>query len=220
MYRNEMSNENTDNIFERPDVDLKGITSVMGSSDLIIVAESQGISKSTSIVLKIGADVALDEDKAVAFFSLKLSKNQLMRHMLCLKGGINYQKLNNAELSKSDWNKLENVVKEISESLFYIDDTTYMTVTDLRAKARHLKQEKGLGLIIVDSLQQLNGPSENENRDASRQEILQLLSSLKAVATELEVPVIASLQLTKSLDIDSLECYSLEQYADFVKVLN
>ena len=75
-------------------------------------------------------------------------------------------------------------------------------------------------MIIVDSLQQLNGPSENENMDASRQEILQLLSSLKAVATELEVPVIASLQLTKSLDIDSLECYSLEQYADFVKVLN
>ena len=218
MYSNEISSENSANIFGCSAEDSKSITSVMRSSDLIIIAASQGISKSTSIVLKIGADVALDEDKAVAFFSLKLSKNQLMRHMLCLKGGINYQKLNNAELSKSDWNKLENVVKEISESLFYIDDTTDMTVTDLRAKARHLKQEKGLGLIIVDSLQQLNGPSENENMDASRQEILQLLSSLKAVATELEVPVIASLQLTKSLDIDSLE--SLEQYADFVKVLN
>ena len=220
MYMNETSNENSANIFGCSAEDSESITSVMGSSDLIIIAASQGISKSTSIVLKIGADVALDEDKAVAFFSLKLSKNQLMRHMLCLKGGINYQKLNNAELSKSDWNKLENVANEIAEAPFYIDDTTDMTVTDLRAKARHLKQEKGLGLIIVDSLQQLNGPSENENMDASRQEILQLLSSLKAVATELEVPVIASLQLTKSLDIDSLECYSLEQYADFVKVLN
>ncbi|MBE6099572.1 MAG: hypothetical protein E7197_05895 [Anaerovibrio sp.] len=220
MYMNETSNENSANIFGCSAEALESITSVMRSSDLIIIAESQGISKSTSIVLKIGADVALDEDKAVAFFSLKLSKNQLMRHMLCLKGGINYQKLNNAELNKNDWKKLENVANEIAEAPFYIDDTPNMTATDLRTKACCLKQEKGLGLIIVDSLQQLNGPSENENMDASRQEILQLLSSLKAVATELEVPVTASLQLTKSLDIDSLECYSLEQYADFVKVLN
>lgn len=217
MYRNEISNENDDNIFGRPDVDLKGIASVMGSSDLIIVAERQGISKSTSIALKIGAVAALDEDKTVAFFSLKLSKNQLMRHMLCLKGGINYQKLNNAELNKNEWEKLENVANEIAEAPFYIDDTPNMTATDLRTKACCLTQEKGLGLIIIDSLQQLKEPSKNENMDTSRQEILQLLSSLKAVATELEVPVIASLQLTKSLDIDSLD---LEQYTDFVKVLN
>lgn len=216
MCRNEIGSEKLDNNFEVSVADLERITSGIRTSDLIIIAASQDISNTTAVALKIGSKVALNENNTVAFFSLELSKNQLIQHMLCLEGGINYQKLNTAELNKSDWYKLENAVNNIVDAPLYIDDTHDITVSDLRVKACRLKQEKGLGLIIIDSLHMLKGLS--ENKDAPIQEISDLLLSLKVVGNELGVPVIASLQLTNNANKDSI-CY-LEQFADIVTVLN
>ncbi|HAF31491.1 MAG TPA: replicative DNA helicase, partial [Anaerovibrio sp.] len=202
--------------------DLDKLTSGLQPSDLILVAARPSMGK-TAFTLNIGAHVALKEHKNVAFFSLEMSKQQLVQRMLCSEGGIDSQKLRKGELDKTDWGKLVNVANKVAEAPLYIDDTAGITVMELRSKARRLKAEKGLDLIIIDYLQLMQGRTGKGATDNRQQEISEISRSLKAVARELNVPVIALSQLSRSVESrqikrpmlsDLRESGSLEQDAD------
>ncbi len=207
--------------------DLDKLTSGLQASDLILVAARPSMGK-TAFTLNIGAHVALKEHKNVAFFSLEMSKQQLVQRMLCSEGGIDSQKLRKGELDKTDWSKLVNVANKVAEAPLYIDDTAGITVIELRSKARRLKAEKGLDLIIIDYLQLMQGRTGKGATDNRQQEISEISRSLKAVARELNVPVIALSQLSRSVESrqikrpmlsDLRESGSLEQDADIVMFL-
>ena len=207
--------------------DLDKLTSGLQPSDLILVAARPSMGK-TAFTLNIGAHVALKEHKNVAFFSLEMSKQQLVQRMLCSEGGIDSQKLRKGELDKTDWSKLVNVANKVAEAPLYIDDTAGITVMELRSKARRLKAEKGLDLIIIDYLQLMQGRTGKGATDNRQQEISEISRSLKAVARELNVPVIALSQLSRSVESrqikrpmlsDLRESGSLEQDADIVMFL-
>jgi len=207
--------------------DLDKLTSGLQPSDLILVAARPSMGK-TAFTLNIGAHVALKEHKNVAFFSLEMSKQQLVQRMLCSEGGIDSQKLRKGELDKTDWGKLVNVANKVAEAPLYIDDTAGITVMELRSKARRLKAEKGLDLIIIDYLQLMQGRTGKGATDNRQQEISEISRSLKAVARELNVPVIALSQLSRSVESrqikrpmlsDLRESGSLEQDADIVMFL-
>ena len=207
--------------------DLDKLTSGLQPSDLILVAARPSMGK-TAFTLNIGAHVAMKEHKNVAFFSLEMSKQQLVQRMLCSEGGIDSQKLRKGELDKTDWGKLVNVANKVAEAPLYIDDTAGITVMELRSKARRLKAEKGLDLIIIDYLQLMQGRTGKGATDNRQQEISEISRSLKAVARELNVPVIALSQLSRSVESrqikrpmlsDLRESGSLEQDADIVMFL-
>ena len=207
--------------------DLDKLTSGLQPSDLILVAARPSMGK-TAFTLNIGAHVALKEHKNVAFFSLEMSKQQLVQRMLCSEGGIDSQKLRKGELDKTDWGKLVNVANKVAEAPLYIDDTAGITVMELRSKARRLKAEKGLDLIIIDYLQLMQGRTGKGATDNRQQEISEISRSLKAVARELNVPVIALSQLSRSVESrqikrpmlsDLRESGSIEQDADIVMFL-
>ena len=206
--------------------DLDALTSGLQASDLILVAARPSMGK-TAFTLNIAANVALKEKKTVAFFSLEMSKQQLVQRMLCSEGGIDSQKLKNADLSTEDWEKLVRTADKVSAAPLYIDDTAGITVNELRSKARRLKAEHGLDLIIIDYLQLMQGRSKGVS-DNRQQEISDISRSLKAVARELNVPVIALSQLSRSVESrqikrpmlsDLRESGSLEQDADIVMFL-
>ena len=206
--------------------DLDALTSGLQASDLILVAARPSMGK-TAFTLNIAANVALKEKKTVAFFSLEMSKQQLVQRMLCSEGGIDSQKLKNADLSTEDWEKLVRTADKVSAAPLYIDDTAGITVMELRSKARRLKAEHGLDLIIIDYLQLMQGRSKGGS-DNRQQEISEISRSLKAVARELNVPVIALSQLSRSVESrqikrpmlsDLRESGSLEQDADIVMFL-
>ena len=178
--------------------DLDALTSGLQASDLILVAARPSMGK-TAFTLNIAANVALKEKKTVAFFSLEMSKQQLVQRMLCSEGGIDSQKLKNADLSTEDWEKLVRTADKVSAAPLYIDDTAGITVMELRSKARRLKAEHGLDLIIIDYLQLMQGRSKGGS-DNRQQEISEISRSLKAVARELNVPVIALSQLSRSVE--------------------
>ena len=207
--------------------DLDKLTSGLQPSDLILVAARPSMGK-TAFTLNIGAHVALKEHKNVAIFSLEMSKQQLVQRMLCSEGGIDSQKLRKGELDKTDWGKLVNVANKVAEAPLYIDDTAGITVMELRSKARRLKAEKGLDLIIIDYLQLMQGRTGKGATDNRQQEISEISRSLKAVARELNVPVIALSQLSRSVESSQIkrpmlsdlrESGSLEQDADIVMFL-
>ncbi|WP_297965265.1 replicative DNA helicase [uncultured Anaerovibrio sp.] len=207
--------------------ELDKLTSGLQASDLILVAARPSMGK-TAFTLNIGAHVAMKEHKTVAFFSLEMSKQQLVQRMLCSEGGIDSQKLRKGELDKTDWTKLVNVANKVAEAPLYIDDTAGITVMELRSKARRLKAEKGLDLIIIDYLQLMQGRTGKSSTDNRQQEISEISRSLKALARELSVPVIALSQLSRSVESrqikrpmlsDLRESGSLEQDADIVMFL-
>ncbi len=206
--------------------DLDALTSGLQASDLILVAARPSMGK-TAFTLNIAANVAIKEKKTVAFFSLEMSKQQLVQRMLCSEGRIDSQKLKNADLSTEDWEKLVRTADKVSAAPLYIDDTAGITVMELRSKARRLKAEHGLDLIIIDYLQLMQGRSKGGS-DNRQQEISEISRSLKAVARELNVPVIALSQLSRSVESrqikrpmlsDLRESGSLEQDADIVMFL-
>ena len=206
--------------------DLDALTSGLQASDLILVAARPSMGK-TAFTLNIAANVALKSKKTVAFFSLEMSKQQLVQRMLCSEGGIDSQKLKNGDLSNEDWDKLVRTADRVSSAPLYIDDTAGITVMELRSKARRLKAEQGLDLIIIDYLQLMQGRGRGGS-DNRQQEISEISRSLKAVARELNVPVIALSQLSRSVESrqikrpmlsDLRESGSLEQDADIVMCL-
>ena len=206
--------------------DLDKITSGLQPSDLILVAARPSMGK-TAFTLNIASHVAIREKKAVAFFSLEMSKEQLVQRMLCSEATIDSQRLRIGELEERDWTKLISAADRLSSAPIYIDDTPGITVMEMRSKARRLKIEHDLQLIIIDYLQLMQGSS-NKGGDNRQQEISEISRSLKALARELNVPVIALSQLSRSVESrqikkpmlsDLRESGSLEQDADIVSFL-
>ena len=205
--------------------DLDRDTSGLQKSDLILVAARPSMGK-TAFTLNIATYAAL-HGHTVAFFSLEMSKEQLVQRMLCSEGGIDSQRLRTGQLEDADWDRLINTADRVSKASIYIDDTAGINVMDLRSKARRLKAEHGLDLIVIDYLQLMQGRARS-NSDNRQQEISEISRSLKALARELDVPVVALSQLSRSVESrtvkkpmlsDLRESGSLEQDADIVMFL-
>ena len=188
-------------------------------TNLIIIAARPSMGKS-ALALNIAQNVAL-QDKPVAIFSLEMSREEVVSRMLCSAGRIDLQRLNTGRLTEADFTKLSNAASQLYKKPIYVDDSPGLTVTELRAKSRRLRRRPGLGLVVVDYLQLMHG-SGGENR---QQEIAMISRSLKNLARELEVPVIALSQLNRALEQredkrprlgDLRESGALEQDADVV----
>jgi replicative DNA helicase len=176
--------------------DLDALTSGLQNQDLVIIAARPSMGK-TSFCLNIAIHVAVSENKPVLFFSLETAKEQLLLRMLCSQARVNSHHLRTGFLTERDWKKLVKAAGEISEAPFYIDDSASPTVMEIRAKARRLKKEKDLGLVIVDYLQLIQGRARIENR---QQEISEISRSLKGLAKELDCPLIALSQLSRAVE--------------------
>lgn len=176
--------------------ELDRMTAGLQPSDLIIIAARPAMGK-TSLVMNIVQYAALVNKVHTAVFSLEMSMEQLALRMLCSVGRIDAQRLRTGRLHDHDWPKLTRATGMLTESPIYIDDTAGLTVLEMRAKARRLKSEHDLGLVVVDYLQLMQGHSRSENRN---QEISDISRSLKAMAKELDVPVVALSQLNRSLE--------------------
>ncbi|MEN6414052.1 MAG: replicative DNA helicase [Veillonellales bacterium] len=206
-------------------VDLDKLTSGLQPSDLILIAARPSMGK-TAFVLNIAEHVAVHEKQAVAFFSLEMSKEQLVQRMLCAEAPIDSQRLRIGDLEGKDWQKLVGAADRLSAAPIFIDDTPGITVLEMRAKARRLKIEHDLKLIIIDYLQLMQGSIRGGRTSENRQqEISEISRSLKGLARELHVPVIALSQLSRSVESrqvkkpmlsDLRESGSLEQDADIV----
>jgi len=199
-------------------------TSGLQNSDLIIVAGRPSMGKS-AFASCICEQVGIIQQKPIAFFSLEMSKEQLVQRMLCSHARVDAQKVRTGYLSHQDWPKLTSAAGKISEAPIYIDDTPGQTVLEVRAKARRLKMQHGVSMIVIDYLQLMQGVGRVESR---QQEISEISRSLKALARELRVPVIAVSQLSRAVEnrtgnrpqlSDLRESGAIEQDADVVVFL-
>ena len=225
--------ETIDNLYQRKENitgvatgfhDFDVLTAGLQKSDLIIMAGRPSMGKS-ALVSCIAEHVGVIEKRPIAFFSLEMSKAQLAQRLLCSQARVDAHKVRTGFLSQSDWPKLVNAAGKLSESPIYIDDTPGVTALELRAKARRLKSQFDIGLIIVDYLQLMQGPAGADNR---QQEISEISRSLKALARELDVPLIAVSQLSRAVEqradkrpmlSDLRESGAIEQDADLVVLL-
>lgn len=204
--------------------DFDQLTAGLQPSDLIIIAARPGMGK-TSFALNIARNVGIRHHQprdAVAVFSLEMSKEQLALRMLCAEARIDSSRLRRGYLDKNEWGRLVNAANDLSELPIFIDDSPGLTALDIRAKARRLQAEHGLSLIIIDYLQLLRGRGRVENR---QQEISEISRSLKALAKELKVPVMALSQLSRAVEqradrmpqlADLRESGAIEQDADLI----
>ena len=206
--------------------DLDRLTSGFQRNDLIIVAARPSVGK-TAFALNIAQNVAVNTDENVAIFSLEMGADQLVSRMLCAEGNIDAQRLRTGKLEGDDWGKLTMAMGSLSNSGIFIDDSAGIRVSEIRSKCRRLKQEHGLGMIVIDYLQLISGSSArmSENR---QQEVSEISRSLKALARELNIPVIALSQLSRGVESrqdkrpmmsDLRESGSIEQDADIVGFL-
>ena len=195
-------------------------------SDLIIMAGRPGMGK-TSFVLSIARNAAIDHDAPVAFFSLEMSATQLVQRLFSMESGIDSSHIAKGNLSEGEWMKLMDNIGKLETSNLIIDDTPALSVFDLRAKCRRLKHKHGIRMVIIDYLQLMQGGAENSSKGGNReQEISYISRSLKALAKELDIPVIALAQLSRAVETrggdkrpmlsDLRESGSIEQDADMV----
>ena len=203
-------------------VDLDKILNGLQKSDLILLAARPSMGK-TALALNIATNAAAS-GKVVAIFSLEMSKGQLGERILSSQSGVNSFNLKTGSLSDNDMNSLIDATINLEKQKMYIDDTAGATLMEMRAKIRRLKQENGLDLVVIDYLQLMQG-GRQENR---QQEISEISRSLKALARELDVPILALSQLSRSVEMraekkpqlsDLRESGSLEQDADIVMFL-
>ena len=202
------------------DLDYK--TAGLHNSDLILVAARPAMGKS-AFALNIAVNAALQGKVPVAIFNLEMSKSQLVNRMLCSEAMVDSNKIRTGKINEDDWVKLATALGPLSEAPIYIDDTPGITVTEIRAKCRKLKLEKNIGLIVIDYLQLIQGSGKrNNNRE---QEISEISRSLKILAKELDVPVVAISQLSRAAETrsdhrpmlsDLRESGAIEQDADIV----
>ena len=202
------------------DYDLK--TSGLHDSDLVIVAARPAMGKS-AFAINIATNVALQAKKGVAIFNLEMSKDQVGNRILCSEALVDSNKVRTGQLDDEDWVKLASTLTRLSEAPIYIDDTAGISIMEIRAKCRKLKIEKDIGLVVIDYLQLIQGSGK---KNASReQEISEISRSLKILAKELHIPVIALSQLSRSVEkrddkrpmlSDLRESGSIEQDADQV----
>lgn len=192
-------------------------------SDLILVAARPSMGK-TAFVLNIAQHVAFKVQKSVAIFSLEMSKEQLVNRLFALEGQVDAQALRTGNLKESDWEKLIESAGIIGNSNLYIDDTPGISISELRSKCRKIKLEHGLDLVIIDYLQLMSG-SVGGRSESRQQEISEISRSLKGLARELNVPVIALSQLSRAVESrpgckpmlsDLRESGAIEQDADVV----
>lgn len=195
-------------------------------SDLIIIAARPSMGK-TTFALNIAEHVAVDEEQTVGLFSLEMSKEQLVDKLIASAGRVDSWKLRNGQLTDDEMSSLINAQAELAEAKLFIDDSAGMTVTEIRAKARRLQAEHGLQLIVIDYLQLIQSSSHG-NSDNRVQEVSEISRSLKALAKELNCPVIALSQLSRAVEArndkrpllsDLRESGSIEQDADVVMFL-
>lgn len=203
--------------------DFDDMTSGLQPSDMIIIAARPAMGK-TSLALNIAANVALKQKTPIAIFSLEMSENQITQRLLCAEARVDSQSMRTGNLCDDDWSRLSSALGRLAEAPIYIDDDNGVTIMEMRAKARRLKHKHGLGLIIVDYLQLMQGHRRTENR---QQEISEISRSLKVIARELDVPVIAVSQLSRAPELrggakhrpmlsDLRESGAIEQDADLV----
>ncbi|MCD6213801.1 MAG: replicative DNA helicase, partial [Candidatus Desulfofervidus sp.] len=205
-------------------IDFDRLTSGFQPSDLIIIAGRPSMGK-TAFALNIAANAASKHKIPVGIFSLEMSKEQLTTRMLCAEAKVDSQKLRSGFLAEHDWQLLIEAASVLSEAPIFIDDTPAISVLELRAKARRLKSEHNISLIIIDYLQLMKGKGGNERRE---QEISEISRSLKALAKELNIPVIALSQLNRKVEdrenkrprlADLRESGAIEQDADLIAFL-
>ena len=201
--------------------ELDRMTAGFQPSDLIIIAGRPSMGK-TAFCLNVAEYAAIENKIPVAIFSLEMSKEQLVIRMLCSQAHVEGTRLRTGYLNESDWPKLTIAAGNLSEAPIYIDDTAALSALELRAKARRLKSEHGLGMLIVDYLQLMKGRARVENR---QQEISEISRSLKALSKELSIPVIAVSQLSRKTEertgnrpqlSDLRESGAIEQDADLI----
>ena len=208
-------------------VDLDRLTSGFQPADLIIVAARPGLGK-TSLVVNIAQHAAIQNEKVIGIFSLEMAAQQLVTRMLCAEARVDSHKVRSGYLSKEDWNRLAKTMSKLARAQIFIDDAPGISLMEMRSKARRLKAEHGLDLLIVDYLQLMAGTAAGsrvryENR---QQEISAISRSLKGLAKELQVPLIAVSQLSRAPEqrrgdhrpqlSDLRESGSIEQDADLV----
>ncbi len=204
--------------------DLDHKTAGFQGSDLVLIAARPAMGK-TAFALNIAQYAAVVKKVPVAIFSLEMSKEQLVSRMLCSEAMVDSQKIRTGRLDDEDWQKLARATGPLSEAPVFIDDTPGASVMEIRAKCRRLKLEKGLGLVVIDYLQLMQGRGKTENR---QQEISEISRSLKILAKEINIPVIALSQLSRAPEqrtdhrpimSDLRESGAIEQDADIVMFL-
>ena len=207
-------------------IDLDYRTAGLHGSEFILIAARPAMGKS-AFVLNIAANAALKANVPVAIFSLEMSKEQMVNRMLCSEAMVDSNKVRTGKLEEEDWAKLAEAIGPLSEAEIYIDDTPGISITEIRARCRKLKLEKNIGLVIIDYLQLVQGSSKRA-LGSREQEIAEISRSLKILAKELDVPVIALSQLSRAVEqrpdhrpmlSDLRESGSIEQDADIVMFL-
>ena len=200
-------------------------TAGLHGSELILVAARPAMGK-TAFALNLATNAALRGNAPVAIFSLEMSKDQLVNRILCSEAMVDSNKVRTGKLDEDDWVKLAGAIGPLSEAEMYIDDTPGISITEIRAKCRKLKLEKNIGLVVIDYLQLIQGS--NRRNGSREQEIAEISRSLKILAKELNVPVIALSQLSRAVEqrpdhkpmmSDLRESGSIEQDADIVMFL-
>ncbi len=202
--------------------ELDKFTNGWQKSDLIIIAARPGMGK-TAFTLSLAKNAA-EHGKSIAVFSLEMSKNQLVSRLIAMESEINSKKLRNGQLNELEWDKLNRAVDKLSELKIFIDDTPALNIYELRAKGRRLSQQHDLDMIVIDYLQLMQAAPGN-NRGNREQEISSISRALKALAKELNIPVIALSQLSRAVETrgskrpvlsDLRESGAIEQDADIV----
>ncbi len=205
------------------DLDYK--TAGLHGSDLILIAARPAMGKS-AFALNIAANAAIKAKVPVAIFSLEMSKEQMVNRILCSEAMVDSNKIRTGKLDEQDWGKLAGALGPLSESEIYIDDTPGISIMEIRAKCRKLKLEKNIGLVVIDYLQLIQ--TSNKRNGSREQEISEISRSLKILAKEIDVPVIALSQLSRAPEqrpdhrpmlSDLRESGAIEQDADIVMFL-
>jgi replicative DNA helicase len=204
--------------------DLDNVIAGWQRSDLVVLAARPAMGKSV-LALNFAHKVATKSEMPVLIFSLEMSKEQLVDRMLAMESGVNAWNIRTGGLTNDDWERLSDAMGTLAEAPIYIDDTPGITVSDMRTKARREQHQRQLGLIIVDYLQLMSGGSRFSGDGNRVQEISEISRGLKAIARELNVPIIALSQLSRSVEnrtpqipqlADLRESGSIEQDADMV----
>jgi len=203
-------------------IDFDKYSSGLHNSDLVVIAARPGMGK-TAFVLGMAKNIAMKEKIPIAVFSLEMSKQQVAQRLMSAQSGIDLQRLRNGKIRENEWTKLASAIEKLAECKLYIDDSAFLTVMDLRSRARMMVSTYGIKMIIVDYLQLMQSTSNYKGNKV--QEITEISQNLKGIAKELNIPVIAVSQLSREVEkrdkkrpqlSDLRESGSIEQDADMV----
>ena len=201
--------------------ELDNLTAGLQDGELIIIAGRPSMGK-TAFALNIAEHAALADEKPVAIFSMEMSASSLAQRMISSLGRVNAHSIKTGQLEEKDWNRVDGAIQQIKNAPIYIDDTPSLTPIELRARARRIQREKGLSLIVIDYLQLMSVHGSSENRAT---EISEISRNLKALARELNIPIIALSQLNRSVEqrtdkqpqmSDLRDSGAIEQDADLI----